>query len=314
MILPVQAAISARALPLLIFLPVAALALLGAWLLGHSSARQGTIAGRSGYVPVKVGPGERFDRRIARTRRGADLNAQLRSAGSNLTGGRFLLGTAAAALGTLLLIGLLLPLLLAIVAAGLAVWGCFAWLGRRLQKRKELFVAQLPEIARLLSNGGAAGLSVPAALELTVREISEPAQGELQAVLDQLTFGQSLEDALNDLGERVPSRELSVLLTTLIIQQRAGGDVVHALTELSSTLEERRQTLREVSTLLAGAVYTSYLVPLLGVGALLLLNTINSRTLHAMTSKPLGLVALTISAVLYLLGWFAIRRVTRIQL
>jgi tight adherence protein B len=308
------AAVSARALPLLIFVPVAALVLLGAWLLGNSSARQGAIEGRGGYVPARFGAGERFDHWVAKTRRGADLNARLRSAGSTLTAGRFVLGTAAAAVTALILVGLLLPFLLAIVAAAFAVWACFGWLERRLQKRKELFVAQLPEIARLLSNGGAAGLSVPASLELTVREIAEPAHGELQVVLDQLALGQSLEDALSDLGERLPSRELSVLLTTLIIQQRAGGDVVHALTELSATLDERRQTLREVSTLLAGAVYTSYLVPLLGVGALLLLNTVNSQTLHDMTSRPLGLITLAVSALLYLLGWFAIRAVTRIQL
>ena len=307
-------AVGARALPLVIFLPVSVLALVGAWLLGSSSARRGAIEGRGGYAPARLGAEERFDRWVLKTRRGADLSAKLRSAGSNLTAGRFVLGTVLAALAALLLVGLVLPLLLAVVAAGLAVWGCFAWLGRRLEKRKELFVAQLPEIARLLSNGGAAGLSVPASLELTVREIAEPAHSELQVVLDELGLGQSLEAALDDLGERLPSRELSVLLTTLIIQQRAGGDVVHALTELSSTLDERRQTLREVATLLAGAVYTSYLVPLLGVGSLLLLNTLNSQTLHDMTSRPLGLLALVIAAVLYLLGWFAIRRVTRIQL
>jgi tight adherence protein B len=75
----------------------------------------------------------------------------------------------------------------------------------------------------------------------------------------------------------------------------------------------RRETLREVRTLMAGAVFTSYIVPLLGVGALVLLNTINSNTLPRMTSSPIGITALVLAAVLFTLGSLAIRRVTRIE-
>jgi tight adherence protein B len=75
----------------------------------------------------------------------------------------------------------------------------------------------------------------------------------------------------------------------------------------------RRETLREVRTLMAGAVFTSYVVPLLGVGALLMLNAINSSTLPRMTSHPIGIAALVVAAVLYVLGSLAIRRVTRIE-
>jgi tight adherence protein B len=75
----------------------------------------------------------------------------------------------------------------------------------------------------------------------------------------------------------------------------------------------RRETLREVRTLMAGAVFTSYVVPLLGVGALLMLNAINSNTLSRMTSNPLGIAALVVSGVMYALGSLAIRRITRVE-
>jgi tight adherence protein B len=216
-------------------------------------------------------------------------------------------------IGAFLVVSLLFPLLLAFVAAGLVLWGGVAWLGRRLERRKDDFINQLPEVARLLSNGASAGLSMPAAVELTVREIDAPAREELQTVLDEMQLGRSLDDALEALARRLPSREIAVLMSTLIIQQRAGGDVVRALQDLSTTLDMRRETLREVRTLMAGAVFTSYIVPLLGVGALVLLNTINSHTLPRMTSSPVGIAALVVSAVLFTLGSLAIRRVTRIE-
>jgi tight adherence protein B len=132
--------------------------------------------------------------------------------------------------------------------------------------------------------------------------------------VDELTLGRSLDDSLAHLQRRLPSREISVLMTTLIIQQRAGGDAVTALQELSQTLDMRRETLREVKTLMAGALFTSYIVPVLGIGALVLLDGINSDTLHRMTTKPLGIATLVVAAGLYALGWIAIRRTTRIEL
>ncbi|MFZ0039835.1 MAG: type II secretion system F family protein [Solirubrobacteraceae bacterium] len=310
-----EAAMSSSGVALLAFFGVAVVFLFGVWLLVSNSARRSALAERGGVeIPRHRRVDELLESRVSRTERGAILSERLRAAGSERSAGQFLLIVAGVGVGVLLVVHLLFPLLLAIAATVVAVWGCFAWLQRRLDRRKEEFIGQLPEVARLLSNGASAGLSMPAALELTVREIEAPARDELQKVVEELQLGRSMADSLESLQRRLPSREISVLMTTLIIQQRAGGDVVHALQELSETLDSRRQTLREVTTLLAGAVYTSYLVPVLGLGALLLLNAINSRVLKEMTSKPAGIIALIVASMLYAVGWVAIRRTTKVEL
>jgi tight adherence protein B len=310
-----DAAITARGEALLAMAGVSVIILMAVWLLVTSASRRGTIADRGVYGPARSPRlDERLDAWLEGSDRGAGLTTRLRAAGSKLTAGRFVLVCVGSAAGAFFVVQLLFPPVLALVGGVLAVVGCLQWLSRRLEKRKEMFVAQLPEVARLLSNGASAGLSVPAGLELCVREIQEPAHSELQLVIDELALGRSLDEALERLGRRIPSREVSVLLTTLIIQQRAGGDAVQALQELAGTLDERRNTLREVATLIAGAVYTSYMVPLLGLGALLLLNTINQNTLHEMTTKPLGIAVLVVSGTMYAVGWMAIRKATRIEL
>ncbi|HKO29083.1 MAG TPA: type II secretion system F family protein [Solirubrobacteraceae bacterium] len=309
------AAISGVGPALALFAAAAAVGLYGFWLLVSSAARRSVLIDRGG-VELRRRPrfDQRLNTRLIRTTRGADLAAKLHSAGVERTAGQFLLSVVGAAVAAFVIIGALFPLLLAIVAAVVAVWGSFTWLNRRLEKRNEEFVGQLPEIARLLSNGASAGLSIPTAIELCVREIDSPAKDELQTVVDELMLGRSLDDSLGGLQRRLPSREISVLMTTLIIQQRSGGDAVTALQELSHTLDMRRETLREVRTLMAGALFTSYIVPVLGIGSLLLLDGINPDTLHGMTTKPLGIAALVVAAGLYSLGWVAIRRTTRIEL
>lgn len=293
---------------------VALIGLYGVWLLASSSARRSLLVERGGVeLRRRRGLAEALDARLLRTERGADLAGKLRSAGTQLTPSRYLGALAGGTLGAFVIASQLFPPLLAIVAAAAVPWGGSAWLGRRLARRNEEFINQLPEVARLLSNGASAGLSMPAAIELATREIDAPAREELQGVLDEVRFGRSLDEALDSLARRLPSREIAVLMSTLIIQQRAGGDLVRALQDLSSTLDMRRETLREVRTLMAGAVFTSYIVPLLGVGALLMLNSINSSTLPRMTSSPLGIAALVIAGVLYAVGTLAIRRITRVE-
>src|SRR3984885_5334027 len=135
-----------------------------------SVPRRGGLAGRR--RPARDG---RLAARRAPPRGGPARAERLRSAGTELTPARFLGVVIGAAIGAFAVVSLLFPPLLGLVAAAVAIYGCFAWLSRRLDKRREQFVAQLPEVARLLSNGASAGLSIPAAIELAVREIDSPA-------------------------------------------------------------------------------------------------------------------------------------------
>jgi tight adherence protein B len=125
--------------------------------------------------------------------------------------------------------------------------------------------------------------------------------------------GQPLDAALESLRERLPSREVAVLISTLVIQHRAGGDTVQALAELSATLDARKDLLREVRTLMAGAVFNSWAVAGLGGAVLLLLNGIDSNILREMTSSVVGLLALLVSGTLWGLAFVLVRRTTRVE-
>ncbi len=186
----------------------------------------------------------------------------------------------------------------------------FDW---RETKRREAFVAQLPEVARVLSNATSAGLALRSALRMASDDMAEPAGLELRRLTEELDVGTTLNDALTNLQDRLPSRELSLLTRTLIIQARAGGAVVTALRGMSETLEARKDLRREIRTMLAGAVYTSWIVLFLGAGSLIVMNVIAPGTLHKVTSSLIGQVTLIVSALLYVGGFLLIRKTTRIE-
>lgn len=254
-----------------------------------------------------------LDVRLRRTRRGNRLALRLQGAGLGLTVLDFVALTALAAVAGYFLARIVLPPLFSLFASVAAVGGCFAWLRYKQNERREVFIGQLPELARVLSNAASAGLALRTAIPMAADELTDPARTELQKTAEAMAVGQSLEDALRELEQRMPSRELAVLVTTLVIQARSGGALVSALRSISETLEARKELRREVKTVMAGAIFTSYIVVLMGVGTLLFLNTFDDQVLDEMLTTSLGLVATVIATGLYLVGFTVIRRMTKID-
>jgi tight adherence protein B len=188
-----------------------------------------------------------------------------------------------------------------------------AYLRRGKDRRREAFVAQMPELARVLANTTNAGLSIATSIAVAGEEMDEPARTELKRISSSQTFGNDLESALQELEARVPSREVAVLMSTLLVSARSGGSLVTSLRSIADTLEERKETRREIRTTLAQSVITGYLVIGLGFAILLLLNLINPGTVETMTRNPFGQAALVFAGVVFFGGSVAVRRMTRIE-
>ncbi|MGP4002715.1 type II secretion system F family protein [Streptomyces sp. 8N706] len=269
----------------------------------------------TGRIPT-VGRRRRFrgvDRRMRQTRYGKKLDNRLAATGLDLTVGEFTAYTSFLAAGLWFLGSSALASFFGPIAGLLGIWAAFAFLNWQRGRRNEKFVNQLPELSRILANATEAGLALRTALSMAADELEAPAGEELGKVADKLSVGHAIDDALAELTDRLPSRELVVLVTTLVLSNRAGGTVVGSLRNLTVTLEERKETRREVRTQLSQVNMTAFAVPLLGLGALLLMDQVMPGSLDKMTSSPLGQGAVIIALGLYALGFFLIRRMSKID-
>ena len=189
----------------------------------------------------------------------------------------------------------------------------FQWLRRRRDQRVERFIAQLPEVSRVLSNGTSAGMSVERALVLAAHEMSEPAGVELKRTTSQLALGWSLNSALTDLSERMPSRELNVLVRTIIIQSTAGGALASALHDIALALEDRKQLHREVRPAIIGSAFSAYLVPIIGLAAIILMNMMKPGVLDSMASSFIGRIILLAALLCFGIGALLMKLVSRVE-
>ncbi|WP_052851501.1 type II secretion system F family protein [Streptomyces avicenniae] len=282
-------------------------------LLDRLSATAALPPGSGGGTPGRRRRFDSLDRRLRGTELGRRLRRKLQATGLDLTVGEY----AAYVLGAVAALWLIGAAVLAPFFGPLcgivALWGGNAFLNWQRARRTERFIGQLPELARLIANGTAAGLAMRTALSMAAEEMDEPAGAELATVANQLAVGRSMEEALTELGDRLPSRELNVLVTTLILANRAGGTIVASLRNLTTTLEERKETRREVRTVLAEVNATAVTVPLLGVGALLMLNGISPGSLSRVTGSTGGQIAMVVALALYIVGFVVVRRFGRID-
>lgn len=303
---------------LTVLLLSAASMLLVAALLDFASAplaQRRAIASVVGGQADAAGPGRlaALKQSFARTRLGQLLERELMLAGSP----RSPLTVLLTGLGAGVAIGALLWNLLApaigVIAVLTSVLLIRGYLKRGQDRRREAFISQMPELARVLANATNAGLSISTAVAVAAEEMDEPARTELRRVASSQAFGSSLESSLEELEQRVPSREVAVLMSTLLVSARSGGSLVTSLRSIADTLEERKETRREIRTTLAQSVVTGYTVIVLGFLILVLLNFVNPGTVETMTRNPFGQVALVFATVVFSGGFLLIRRMTRID-
>ncbi|MGW3801149.1 type II secretion system F family protein [Streptomyces clavifer] len=269
----------------------------------------------TGQIPV-AGRHRRFqgvDRKLRTTGLGRRLELKLAATGLDITPGEFFVYALVAMAGLWMVASSLLASFFGPVAALIGLWGTNAFLEWQRTKRTDRFINQLPELSRILANATQAGLALRTAIGMAAEELENPAGEELARVARRLSVGESLDDALSELTERLPSRELVVLVTTLVLSNRAGGTVVSSLRNLTETLEERKETRREVKTQLSQVTVTAYAVPGFGFGAMLLMNAVMPGALDRMTGAFIGQAAVIVALVLYTIGFIVIRRLSRID-
>ncbi|GAA1548319.1 type II secretion system F family protein [Streptomyces albidochromogenes] len=266
--------------------------------------------------PHPVGRQRRFtgvDRRLRKTTLGKRIHVRLSATGLDLTAGEFFVYVVVGVAALWLIASSVLAPFFGPVAGLVALWSASAFLNWQRQKRIEAFINQLPDLSRILANATAAGLALRTALSMAAEELEAPAGEELSTVANQLAVGRSIDDALGELAERLPSRELVVLVTTLVLSNRAGGTVVGSLRNLTETLEERKETRREVRTMLAEVNATAYTIPLLGLGAMIMLNSVTPGSMARMTGSPVGQIIVIVAIGLYALGFIVMRRLGKID-
>ncbi|MCE7980724.1 MAG: hypothetical protein DYG89_05985 [Caldilinea sp. CFX5] len=178
-------------------------------------------------------------------------------------------------------------LALSIIATTFTVW---FFLTNRRDAYERALQAQTPDIGQLISNSLRAGQSLYFALIEVEEKLPRPANREFRQLRQQIDLGEPIDQALRNFMQRHPGEEMRILIVSLLVQRRAGGDLIATLSTIANALRARRRVRHEIDAITAEARQTSLIVIVLPITVLVALNRISPGMVTDFISTPPGLI------------------------
>ena len=181
------------------------------------------------------------------------------------------------------------------------------------KKRSALFVTQMVDGLTLLSNGVRSGLTVPQSMERVVENLPSPINQEFGLVLSQMRLGLSLEEALNNLGERIPMPDVQMFVTTVNILKETGGDMSETFSIIVETIRERQKVQKKIEALTAQGLMQGIIMALIPFVLMVGFLVFDPDYIMPMFSTTLGIIMLFIMLILQAVGGVFIKKVVTIK-
>lgn len=201
------------------------------------------------------------------------------------------------------------------IMAGILVFVtvCLALMVKRKVRLRTL-AQQLPNAIDIVVRSLRAGHPVPASLSMVAREMADPIGTEFGIVVDEMTYGLDLNQALHNLADRVGLPDMQFLTVSVSIQSNVGGNLAEVLGNLSRVIRSRHTMKLKIKALSAEGRFTAGLLTILPPVLYLILSTVNSTYFEGIIQDPLFYPIAYTGLGLYLLGSYTMYRMVNFRI
>ncbi|MBN1852054.1 MAG: type II secretion system F family protein [Pirellulales bacterium] len=187
------------------------------------------------------------------------------------------------------------------------------WLIMRRRRRLKKFSSQLCDALELVARALRAGHSLAAGMNLVAHEMSEPISKEFGRVFEEQNLGIPLEEALENLTERVPNLDLRFFATAVILQRQTGGDLAEILDKIGSLIRERFKIWGQVQALTGEGRLSGIVLLALPPALFVAVYKMNPDYVMLLFTDDMGKKMLIGGAIMQLLGALVIRKIVNIR-
>ena len=182
-----------------------------------------------------------------------------------------------------------------------------------IKKRLEKFERQWPDALVMLSGSLRAGASIAIALDNLIKESPAPLSQEFSLLVRERKLGVDLDTAIAHMEQRLPLEDLSMTLSAIRISREVGGDLAATLESLADTLRRKLTMEGKIVSLTAQGKLQGIVMSGLPVFLMLVLLKIQPDSMRLMFTTKIGWVTLFLIFCMQVLGFLAIRKVTKID-
>ncbi len=203
-----------------------------------------------------------------------------------------------------------------IVSMALVILGVilpYFFVRRAKAKRLALFEQQLSDALIIIGNCLRTGLSFEQAISSIARDMPEPISKEFARVSKEVHLGLTMENALENMVERLKSKDFMLIVAAVLIQRQVGGNLSEILDGISDTIRERLKIKTSIKVLTASGRTSGMGVGLMPVFILFMLMLINPPYLRMFFETQIGIIMLCIAGGLEVVGFLFVKKIVSIK-
>lgn len=194
--------------------------------------------------------------------------------------------------------------------------GLMPLVGLYLQKQRRLrrFEHQLPDALDLVARALKAGHTFKVGMKMVGDDFPDPIGTEFSKAVDEINFGNSIQEALGNFSERIDCLDLRFFVTAVMVQRETGGNLAEIIDKASHLIRQRFELLGRIRVLSGEGKISAIILlalPLLIGGATYLFNR---EYLLVLITDPLGQRLSMLACGLMVLGSLIIVRMVRIKI
>ncbi len=186
---------------------------------------------------------------------------------------------------------------------------------RRLRsQRLERFEHQLADALAAIAGAMRSGMTFRQAMGEVAQHAHAPLGQEFRVFVRELQLGTSLDDALNNLSERVGSQELELFVSAAQIALKVGGNVAEMFDKLAATLRDRFRIEGRIRTLTAQGKLQGVVIGLMPVIVWVGFDYFRPDLTRPMMEHWFGFAVVLTIITMEVLGALVIRRIVQIEI
>jgi tight adherence protein B len=205
--------------------------------------------------------------------------------------------------------GLLLGLLLLVVVP----LGAKLFLGFRASRRQAAFADQLDDSLQLMAGSLRAGHSLLRAVDSVSQEADAPTSEEFSRIVNETRVGRDLNDALDEVAERMGSDDFTWVAQAIAIHREVGGNLAEVLDAVGHTIRERNAIRRQVKALSAEGKLSAIVLMALPFGVTGFISMSNPAYIAKFTQSVTGYAMLGAAVVMLLVGGLWLKSTVKIK-
>jgi len=193
----------------------------------------------------------------------------------------------------------------AVIGCGLPV----GFMQFKARRRLRAFDDQLPDLLVTLAASLKAGHSFRQGIQSVVDEGLEPASREFRRVLTDTRLGRPLEDSLNEMAERIGSKNFTFVINAVTIQRQVGGSLASLFDMVAETVRSRQQFARRIRSLTAMGRLSAYVLVALPFVFVLIVSVINPTFIQPLWTQHAGHILVIIGLVMMVIGSAILKKI-----